>query len=98
MAPYRISAAARNDLQGIRECISQDDSDAAVRVIQSILDRCSMLARQPMIGTDREDVSPGLRDITVGKYVIFHRVVEEGEAIVEIVRILHSARDIRQIF
>ena len=98
MASVRISPEADRDIQDIHDYILRDDPDAASRVIQSFLERFSMLTRQPMIGTPRDDLLPGLRDFTVGRYVIFHRVLPGEGPVVEIVRVLHVARDVRQIF
>jgi toxin ParE1/3/4 len=36
-----------------------------------------------------------LRSFPVGSYVIFYRPIEEG---IEVIRVLHSARDIEDIF
>lgn len=97
MPRYRISPAARTDLQQIRDYISRDDPDAAARVLDQIADRFQMLTRQPLIGSPRDDLIRGLRDFTVGSYVIFYRPPQSPQAVLEIVRILHSARDVHRL-
>jgi len=47
---------------------------------------CRGLGRFPL---RHPEVAPGLRRRAVGPYVVFYRVAEE----VEIVRVLHGARD-----
>ena len=47
------------------------------------------------MGRRREELAPGLRSILQGSYVIFYRLTEER---IEIVRVLHVARDIDQQF
>lgn len=48
-----------------------------------------MLARQPEIGTVRDDLLPGLRVWPIVKYVISYRPSDDG---IEVVRVLHGAR------
>jgi toxin ParE1/3/4 len=49
----------------------------------------------PVIGRTREELSHGLRSFPFGRYVIFYRLNEYG---VEIVRVLHGARNIPPLF
>jgi toxin ParE1/3/4 len=46
------------------------------------------------MGRPREDLRPGLRSIAVERYVLFYRV---SAAAVEILRVLHSSRDMDAI-
>lgn len=39
-------------------------------------------------------IAPGLRSFPVGKYLIFYRLIDGG---LEIVRVLHGARDIENL-
>lgn len=57
--------------------------------------RCDGIADMPGIGRQREELSPGLRSVPEGDYVIFYRQIEDG---VEIIRVLHGKRDIPTIF
>ncbi len=43
------------------------------------------------MGRTRDDLSPGLRSLSFGRYVIFYLPVDDG---IDVVRVLHSARDI----
>jgi toxin ParE1/3/4 len=97
MPRYRISPAAREDLRQLRDFISRDDPAAADRFLDQIADRFLMLTRQPLIGSPRDDVIRGLRDFTIGNYVIFYRPPQSPQAFVEIVRILHCARDVHRL-
>ena len=54
-----------------------------------------MLAEMPESGRQREKLAPELRSFAVGNYVIFYRPIENG---VEIVRVLHGARDLPPVF
>ena len=53
------------------------------------------LSTQPLLGKAVEEIAPNLRFIPIGSYLVFYRAIEDG---VEIVRILHGARDITAEF
>jgi toxin ParE1/3/4 len=86
---------ARQDLDEIYTYIAQDDIDAADKHSQKLQARWRGLLDQPQMGTKRDDLEPNLRSVTEGNYVIFYRIVTDG---IEIVRVLHSSRDIEKIF
>jgi toxin ParE1/3/4 len=64
--------------------------ETAVGVIDEILQVCSSLQTLPRIGRAREDISPGVRSITSGNYVIYYRIKAQS---VEILRVWHGYRD-----
>jgi toxin ParE1/3/4 len=47
------------------------------------------------MGREREELSARLRSFAVGNYVIFYRPAKDG---IEVVRILHGARDFPPLF
>jgi toxin ParE1/3/4 len=47
------------------------------------------------MGRIRSDLLPNLRSFPVGNYVIFYFPADDG---IEVIRILHGARDIQQLF
>ena len=49
----------------------------------------------PYVGRHREELSPRLRSLPVGNYVIFYRPMEDG---IEVARVLHGARDLPPLF
>jgi toxin ParE1/3/4 len=95
---YRISRAARADLDQIWDYISANDAKAATQFIGRITDKFLMLANQPLIGEARSELARNVRDFPVGNYVIYYRTVESESVTVEIVRILHGARDVKRAF
>jgi toxin ParE1/3/4 len=95
MKQYRVSEDARSDLDDIWFYIARDNVEAADRFIRAIVSRFPQLADMPHIGRSREELSPHLRSFPVGRYIIFYRPVKDG---VEIVRVLHGARDIPPLF
>jgi toxin ParE1/3/4 len=95
MKQYRISDAARTDLDEIWFYIAQDNMDAADKFIHAIVSRFPRLAAMPQLGRQREELSPRLRSFPVGRYVIFYRPMENG---IEVARVLHGARDFPPLF
>jgi toxin ParE1/3/4 len=95
MNQYRVSDAARSDLDEIWSYIAQDNMDAADRFIRAIVSRFPRLAAMPHLGREREELAARLRSFPVGNYVIFYRPMENA---VEMVRVLHGARDFPPLF
>ena len=94
MSRCRISAPAKDDLRAIATYIRKDNPQAAKRVVEQIRAVCkTTLVMFPLGGTQREDLSPGLRCFSVGNYVIYFR----GRDPVEIVRVLHGACDVARV-
>jgi toxin ParE1/3/4 len=90
----RVSAAAKLDLVEIGDYIRADDPVRAETFVQDLLDRCFDLgeaARQYPLIPRYEDRN--IRRCVHGRYSIFYRVSES----LEIVRILHGARDFEAI-
>jgi toxin ParE1/3/4 len=56
-----------------------------------------MLAEHSLIGEARDELVRGLRCFSVGNYVIYYRLLVPNEQTVEIVRVLHGARDVERI-
>lgn len=90
MSRYRFSLPAKQDLKEIAAYIRRDDPKAAKKVIERIREVCrTTLVMFPQGGTMREELAPGLRCFSHGNYVIYFRNP------VEIIRVLHGARDVK---
>jgi len=94
--PYIVKRPrVKTDLVEIWEYIA-DDSEAYADIFIETIDRKFLaLAEQPSIGRARDELEIGLRSLPVGRYVIFYRQITQG---IEIVRVLHGARDVETIF
>jgi toxin ParE1/3/4 len=90
---YRRRAA--QDLDDIsaylEECQSPARADA---VLARIIARVRFLAQNPAIGKPRNDLLPGIRTWSESSFVIAYRVVGSD---IEIVRVVHGARRIREL-
>ncbi len=95
MAQLRISPRASEDLLDIWSYIADDSEANADGFIDKMYETMESLARQPGSGRHREELAPGIQSFPVGRYIIFYRVVAGA---IEIVRVLHGARDIENIF
>jgi toxin ParE1/3/4 len=92
---FRLTAAAENDLLSIWDYIAQDNPDAATRQLIKIDETAALLGDNPQLGPARPDIAPEMRYFPTGSYLILYRIVPEG---VEIVRVLHGARNIPALF
>ncbi|AXV14733.1 plasmid stabilization protein [Neorhizobium sp. SOG26] len=86
-----IADEAGKDLGDIGDYISQSDPGRAATFIDEIVGRCFAPSSMPY----RYAVLPrykrqGIRHFPHGRYVVYYRIDAER---IEIVRILHSARD-----
>ena len=95
MNQYRVSDAARSDLDEIWFYIAQDNVEAADKFIRAVVSRFPRLASMPQMGRTRAELSGNLRSFPVGNCVIFYRPMENG---IEIARVLHGARDFPPLF
>jgi toxin ParE1/3/4 len=91
---YRISSLARLDLDEIHDYIARDNPAAAQRWLKRTMEQVAWLAKNPYSGEQRADIRPDLRSMSHGNYVIFFRSRQDH---LEIVRVLHGARDIRKL-
>ena len=94
---YRVSLPARSDLRAIWSYIARDNLVAADRLLDRFEAKFAITARQPLIGAECRELGADLRSVVVGKYMVFYRVLRE-DSLVEIVRVIHGARDIGHLF
>ena len=95
MALYRVSDQAREDMVEIWAYIATDSVRAADRTNAAFYERFEALAEQPLMGRSRSELLSDLRSFPAGNYAIFYRPTENG---VEILRVIHQARDITTMF
>lgn len=86
---------AKQDLLDTWEYIADDSVRAADRWLEEIVKHFESLAESPRIGRERPELGEDLRSYPVGNYVIFYKPLENG---VEIIRVVHGARDLRRVF
>lgn len=95
MARAHYRPQARFDLKEAYGHIAEANSPAAANLLRLIDAKARLLAESPLIGQACPDLSPTLRRFPVSSYLIFYEASASG---IEIVRVLHTARDIEAIF
>jgi toxin ParE1/3/4 len=95
MGLVRLSHLADGDLDAIRNNIVAHNPSAADRVLEELFDALELLAAQPLIGEQRDDLSPRLRIFSVRPYVIHFYPAADG---IHVARVVHGARDFPALF
>jgi toxin ParE1/3/4 len=88
------SAQALRDLDDIWFHIAQDSVINADAWLDHLFDKAVSLSEQPQMGRARPELGAEIRSLPVGAYLVYYRPLSDG---VEVVRVLHSARDIDQV-
>lgn len=98
MSSYRFTPQARDDLFEIWSYIARDNPQAADRVEQAIYEACQLLSDSPLAGTVRKDLtSLPLRFWLVSQFPNYFIVYDPAAKPLEVIRILHRARNIPSI-
>jgi toxin ParE1/3/4 len=98
---FTFLQGAEQDIEEIVDYISHDSAQAAATFRATLQRICEMLVEMPEAGSTRNFHNPemkGLRMLPVRKfdnYLIFYRSTPEG---LEIVRVVHGARDLPSLF
>jgi plasmid stabilization system protein ParE len=93
----KVSAEVEAELDAIWSYVAMEsgDTEIADRLINSITDHFFILARNPEIGRRRDhDLRPGLRSLSVGQYVILHRIEKRN---VLILHVFHGRRNLKKL-
>jgi toxin ParE1/3/4 len=93
----RVSAEVEAELDAIWSYVATEsgDTEVADRLVDSITDHFSVLSKHPELGRTRDyDLRPGLRSLSVGQYVILHRIEKRD---VLILHVLHGRRNLKKL-
>lgn len=96
-----LRADAEADIESISDYIAADSLDSARRFRSVIRTECQALAEMPGMGARRDFDNPRLANVRswpvkgFRNYLIFYRGIEGG---IEVLRILHGARNIERLF
>ncbi len=100
--PYRVLPAADRDVDDQAAYLAEQAGlETALRFLDTVAFTFGRLASMPGVGERRESADPRLSGLRVWRvegfpnHLIFYRTGENG---VEVVRLLHGARDIDRIF
>lgn len=86
---YRLRPLAERNIEEIITYIAMESPAAASRWLGS-----HFVAETPKMGVARPEIRPDLRMFVIGNYLIAYREIAGG---VEIVRVLHGARQWQEL-
>jgi toxin ParE1/3/4 len=95
MGRIQQTLQAQADLTDIWQYIGRNDEAAADRLLEMIDQKLILLSDSPYLGKERFDLCAELRSFAVKSYLIFYRPLNDG---IEVIRVLHGARDIENLF
>ena len=96
----RVRPAAKTDLRRDFRHLADRNVDSAIRFLASAREAFDFLARTPLSGRERLFRDPRLRGVRFfpirgfENWLIFYRPLERG---VEVLRVLHGARDLERL-
>lgn len=88
-----ITPLAAQDLEEIGDYIAQNNPKRAISFVNELRTQCEKLCLNPLGYRRRPELSDNLRSCAHSNYVIFF---ESSQEQVNIIRVLHGARDISQ--
>ncbi len=94
MIVVRLTPLAEAELEAIADYIARDNPRRALSFVQELRDWCLSLADMPLafpLVPRYED--RGIRHRVHGNYQIFYRVVGDPPARIDVLHVLHSARN-----
>lgn len=95
MTRYRLTPKAKADLLSIWSYIAADNVEAADRVEEAIYDACLFLAKAPLSGHSRRELTKlPVRFWTVLRYPKYVIVYDPASKPLRIIRIFHGARNV----
>ena len=86
-----LAQQAKDDLVEIWLYIAADSPSVADKFIDYVYEQAGKLCLNPELGRKRDELIPGIRSLTVKRYLIFYRIAKDN---VEIVRVLSGYRDV----
>ncbi len=93
---FKLTARALSDLEEIWNYIAKDSVDAANRVESAIYSTCESLARHPMLGSKRTEITLlYVRFWPVTRFPNFIVVYRPEVKPLQVVAVLHGKRNIR---
>ena len=96
-APFQLTPQATEDLDKIWWFIAQQNREAAEGVETEIIATCRRLARYPLIGHKRRDVTPlPVRFWTLPKYPNYVVVYRPETKPLQVIAILHGKQDVEE--
>ena len=84
-------AQAETDILEIWDYIAEDSMVEADLWVDRLDEKFALWATQPLMGRNRDELVPSVRSLAFGRYIVFYEPLPDG---IDVVRVLHSSRDI----
>jgi antitoxin ParD1/3/4 len=96
-APFQFTPQAAEDLDGIWWFIARDSREAADRVEAEMIITCRRLAKHPLMGTMRLDITPlPVRFWTVTRFPNYVIVYRPGTVPLQVIAVLHGKQELKE--
>ncbi|MFA1563369.1 type II toxin-antitoxin system RelE/ParE family toxin [Aliivibrio fischeri] len=97
MKPFTLTISAKNDLKDVAIFTARRWGKEQRNIyLKQFDDSFWLLAENPDIGKDCDEIRNGYRKFPQGSHVIFYK--QTGSQQIQIIRILHKSMDISPIF
>ncbi len=97
-APFQLTPQATEDIDGIWWFIARDNLEATDRVETEIIATCHRLAKHPMMGTKRQDLTHlPVRFWTVTMFPNYVIVYRPETVPLNVIAVLHGKRDLKEV-
>jgi plasmid stabilization system protein ParE len=97
-APFEFTPQATEDLDAIWWFIARDSRESADRVEMEIVATCRRLAKHPLMGSKRQDItSLPVCFWTVTKFPNYVIVYRPETTPLQVVAVMHGKRDLKQV-
>jgi antitoxin ParD1/3/4 len=95
---FEFTPQATEDLDAIWWFIAEDSREAADRVEMEIVASCRQLAKHPLMGSKRQDITQlPVRFWTVAKFPNYIIVCRPETVPLQVVAVPHGKRDLKQV-
>ena len=91
---FTLTAKAEADLEAMFDYIAEDSPHYAGRFVRELQLKMQRISLSPRIYRERSELPGDLRSAAHGNYIIFFR---EKKSHVEIVRVVHAARSLKDL-
>lgn len=97
-ASFQLTPQAAEDLDAIWWFIAGDNREAADRVEVEIIAACHRLAKHPLMGTKRQDVTPRpVRFWTITRFPNYVIVYRPETVPLQVIAVLHNKREWKEL-
>ncbi|HEX4137868.1 MAG TPA: type II toxin-antitoxin system RelE/ParE family toxin [Bryobacteraceae bacterium] len=97
-SPFQFTPQATEDLDAIWSFIAKDKPDAADGVEMEIIATCRRLAKHPLMGIRRRDITAlPVRFWTLPTFPNYVIVYRPDSAPLQVIAVLHGRRDLKKV-